>query len=207
MPEQNNLEAMSSRAAAIAVWEGSFGDKISKVDSEIYAMCEAELERKFTPTPTDFFLRKRFWELTEKAQASGVNNRVNELYDGICSRQNFYKNILRNDYKFCWILLPIKSHMDLIEESLYFALKKMRDELLTMQINEKTAGHFLKAIEYLSNRFMGPVVQKIESKNLNLELRPEDMPQSPDDLAKRYADLKTAIAKTVTNVIPDKNPE
>lgn len=208
MQDEKSLEPESMRTSAISVWHTGFAERVSRIDPAIYSMGEQELEQFFKPNPVDFFLRKRFWELSELNIKSGLKDvSIMGIYDGICTRQNFYTNIIKKDHKLCWILLPIQRHIDLIEEGLYYALKKVRDELLTMPVNEKTAGHLLKALEFFANRALGPMIQRIEQKSMNMNVDGNKMINeaiSAGDLVQRYEELKS---KLLTAPINQNDPE
>jgi hypothetical protein len=197
------------RDKAIELWGGAFGEVMATIDPLIASMPEAELEQHFRATPIDFFIRRRFWTVSEKYINSGlIEPETQELYIGICKKQHFYQSILRNPYKVAWILQPVQAISDLIDESLYFAIKKVRDELLTMPTNEKTAGHIMKALEFFANRSkdLGPLLQKIEQKSMNVNLdgnRAMREALNPDDIDKRLKELKSQIVslpEAATNV-------
>lgn len=202
MTDTKELDTPSAREEALSTWNEFFNKKVEAIPTEVALMSERELEKHFRPTSIDFHLRKRFWEVSTRSINSGIKETETiEIYRGICSRQHFYELVLKNPYKLLWIIMPIQAHMDIIEEGFYYALKKVRDEILTMPVNEKTAGHIMKALDFFANRAIGPVVQRIEQKNMNLNVDGNSVTRdalTPDDLQKKLDELRAkALAAPV----------
>lgn len=86
---------------------------------------------------------------------------------------------------------------ELIDEATYFGLKRLRNDLLTMPMTEKSAPVFLKAVEFLANRAWGPVIQRIEAKHAHLNLGTRSAPTneslSPEEVQKRLTELKRKL--------------
>ena len=147
MSDQDEQKDASGKSLAISKFSGLFHQRMSELTNDVLLLTEAELETKFRPTPADFFMRRNFWKKTEEAEAAGIEQIESaSVYIGVVTRQYFYENILKNPLRLAWILSPIREHTQLIEEGFYFALKKVRDELLTMPVNEKTAPALMKAL-------------------------------------------------------------
>jgi len=185
----------------ITYFDGSFHNIAVNTDPNILCMIETDLQKKFTQSDTDFLIRKRIHELVKSARDTGQTKIPTiRIYDGICTRQNFHENLVKNPYRMAWYLQPISSYEDIMAESLYFTLKKVRDEILTMPVTEKSAPIILKALEYFSNRALGPVIQRIESKNLNVEMK-QPSTMDNEEISQRFSDIQRTLAKTVVDVI------
>lgn len=205
--EENSLSVQSLREKAIATFAETFQARVKSIDPAIYDMDEIELEKHFKPSSNDFFLRRKFWQIAERNMSLGMTDvSIAEVYEGVLQRSNFYTNWIKNQYRFAWCMLPLTQHVDLIEEGFYLAIKKVKNELLAMPVNEKTAGHILKALEFFANRAIGPVIQRIEQKNLNLNVASSekkiDTNISVDDKLKEIQE-KLTNSKTVIDVEPE----
>ena len=191
----------------ISYFDDRFFEISSQVPDEILSMVETELSKKFTQTDTDFLLRKRLHEVVKAAKGSGAEKIPTiRIYEGICTRQSFYEKIAKNPHRIAWFLQPIASYQEMLEESLYFALKKVRDELLTMPVTEKSAPAILKALEFFANRALGPVIQRIESKNLNMDITPSNSLADVGSITEKFNALKKSLTQSVINV-GSKDPE
>lgn len=201
MGEENNKELTEQDASRTSktkamLFSGRFAEIAEAIPDETWCLSEMDLSNKIHPTPTDFLLRKNIITILDKAQRSGsASLETKEIYNGICSRQWFYYNIMSNPLKIVWLLTPIQNAQDLLDESFYFCMKKVRDEVLTMPVTEKSAPIILKALEFFTNRSLGPVVQRIEQKSMNVNIDGGKSLQhlSPDDVMKKYNELKSKI--------------
>jgi len=191
------LNTGEMRQQALDVWGNFLGKATSSVSEEIMTMTDIELCDHFNPTTTDFMLRKRFWEMTESAHVTGENEmQPTALCKGICSTTYFYNRWLKNTYRVAWLLIPIRKHQDMIDEAFIFALNKVRNEILTMPVTEKSAPVILKALEYFTNRSLGPMLQKIEQRSMNVNVDGNQAIRdalTPEDLQNRLDELKSKM--------------
>lgn len=198
MNDENSIEEKSMKDL---YFEGLLLEKVLALPEEIQIKTEAELEGLFNPTPTDHMLRRRYSERLNFARENGITRiTASEIYTGICSKQHFYAQFISNSAKLAWMLLPVKSHQESISEAFAFALERVRKEVLTMPITEKSAPVLLKAAEWLANRHLGLGIQKIEQKTLNIDGNKliERTVVDPNDLLQRISDLKRDTAKLVS---------
>lgn len=154
------------RATAISSWGGVFLETYSKIEPSITLMSELELTDHFQPTPVEYRLRKRFWQMTNDNSFGNVT----ELVRGICSDTHFYNRLIKNPYKFSWILIPLETHQEMFDEFFHVLLKKMRKEAINLPLNEKTFASFVKILDSLANRSAGPVVQRIDQRSTNVNV-------------------------------------
>lgn len=202
MTVEKALNERSSQDRVLALWDGLFADKIAELPEDLQLLNEIDLEKRFTPRPVDYFLRKRFWQVSNAALAAGRTSvQTNEIYEGQCSKQCFYR-MIQNPHRLAWILIPISTHADVIEEGFYIALKRVRDDLLTMPMNEKTAPIILRALEYLTNRHLGAVPVKNLNFNANISTQPTDNAMEQNQLEAKYEELKAKISSRAKDVTP-----
>jgi hypothetical protein len=161
---------------------------------ELRKMSEIDLFKTGNIGEKDYFLRKNLWKNVEIAQKAGVF-RITEasIYGDVMSAQNYYVSFLTNPHRVCWLMTPPTDSREIMEEALFYGLSRLRNELLTMTINEKTAPTMLKAIEFLANRTWGPVVQKIEAKHAHLNMNKPIAVQDARDVTKRLDELKAKL--------------
>jgi len=184
-------KTITAKSDAAQFCGGIFIEKISQIEPEVLIKNEIELEQFFTPNPNDYFIRKRIWELKTK----GDPIKVHEVYEGICNAPSFYDK-MDNKYRVCWLLTPMSSFQDMYEESFYFLFKKLKTELLNLPVNEKTAGHLIKALDMFANRAIGPVVQRIEQKSMNVNVDGNQAMRevmTPDQLEQKFNELKSRL--------------
>lgn len=181
----------------IDLLDGKFKEAFVTLPDEVMSLSETDLEKKFKATDVDFMLRKKFQELVVQCKTvEGSHIGAIDVYDEICSKQYFFTQIITNKYRIAWLLCPIKSFHSMLEDCLYFTIKKVRDEVLTMPVTPQTAGHIMKALEYFTNRVIGPVVQRVENKNMNVTVDGTKIVQdsiNPENLMQQYADVKAKI--------------
>jgi hypothetical protein len=217
LEQEDSLETTESlREKAIATFNETFISRVRAIDPEISEMNEIELEShmssKLVPiTPKDFFIRKRFWELAEQNVNTGMSDVCTvRIYEGIMTKSHFQRQILRNPYKLAWILLPQSKHQDLIDESFYFTLRKVRNEILTMQVTEKSAPIILKALEFFANRSMGPMLQKIEQRSMNVTVDGNKAMReaiNPEEMQAKFAELQAKLVSLPSTAVVVDEPE
>ncbi len=85
-------------------------------------------------------------------------------------------------------------YADLIDEATYFGIQRLRNEVLKMPVTERSAPTILKTVEFLANRSLGPVVQRVEAKFAHLNLdRPTAHSLKPEDTVGRIEELKAKL--------------
>lgn len=140
------------------------------IPPEMLLLTEAELGKMFRVTPMDYALKRQIWLKFYDAEKTGAMIKMVDIYGGICSNPYFYNELTKNPARVAWLLSPPVDTAALIEEAFRFSFNRVRDDILTMPVTEKTAPILLKAFQLFADRHLGPVVQRIESKNLNVEV-------------------------------------
>lgn len=160
-------------------------------------------EEGYQPTPTDNRLRLSFWLEYDRAQASGKGMVISNILAGICTRDYFYGPYLSKSYKVAWILCPPTDYVTKISEALDFGLDQLR-EVLDLpildekgRINVKLGELKAKIVAMLDARKHGAVVQRVEQKNMNLNIATSDnqvakmaLSGTMEDLQKRMKELE-----------------
>jgi len=176
----------ANRELALGLLSEKINEVYSQVPDEIKGMDELTLLEHFRATPSDYFLRRRLWDLVP----TGVPIDVTVLCGTECTKQNFYASILTNHYRFVWILTPWKMHSIRIEEAYEAMFAKIRNYIATVKINDDNVGAVVKLYNMLADRHLGPVV-----KNVNVRAHvhnTSDVPQNPLQLEEELKRLKQA---------------
>ena len=150
---------------------------VKRVPERLWELSEENLREHARPTQTDYALRTALWNEFRVASRSGAKIKPARLYAGICSYTHWWANILRSPEKLAWILQPIQDY----EKSLEPLLPRLTEryhELLNLNIYDKKGTPIpalvrclLEAMKMIEYRVKGTAVQKVETKNLNLNIQ------------------------------------
>ena len=213
---------MSSELTAasdpIDFFDGLVAEKYREIPEDIAFQEEMEIAKEFSPSTNDFLIRKRIYELLHRQKALQIPKRIRtgEVWKGICSEQRFYKMLKmeKSYYRVAWWFLPLHENMDVIHDAARHGLLRARQEILTMSLHKDTYGHFIKLLEILVNRSMGPVVQKIDKRSVNLHYGKNDTRSvsqidysDPKQLESKLEELKSKMLRAPVNVVESKDPE
>lgn len=132
------------------------------------------------PTATDHRLRMQFWFEYELAQSEGRRMRSAAFYSGICSKDLWEDKITQCAEKLAWILCPPINYVNRMEEALSFGLMKMRN-YLDLDPEDFPPKERIRLMEFQAKLFnmidmraKGAYTQKIENKNMNLNIETTD---------------------------------
>lgn len=170
---------------------------------ELKARIEAEGHQL---TTMDQRLRLSFWNEYHTAMGEGRTMTMNNVYAGSCTKQYFYKKILTDAAKLAFVCQPPQDYMKAMEECLMFGIDRIR-ELLSLpfydkggRLDSRFAAVLVKAVQLLDLRVKGAVVQKIESRtlNVNAQMTGEQMKkyehQTLDEVNAKLAELEKTQA-------------
>jgi hypothetical protein len=176
---------------------------INQIPEEYNLKDERELAKMFRPTPMDYAMKKQLWTRFYEAESTGVMRlKMVDIYGGICTSGYFYNELMKNQARLTWLITPPIDTEALLEEAFRFSFQRVRDDILNMPVTEKSAPILLKAFQYFADRHLGPMVQRIESKNLNVEMQAGkvETPTDPRDIELRLKEIKAKLlpARDVT---------
>ena len=180
-------------------FDGVVAEAINRIDPLLLSQTDQELEEKFKLQNHDFILRKNFTDAINKVKdIPGTKIHPPELYKNACNRSNFYNFVIKNPYRLAWLIRPLEDETQ-IKSGFYLGLKKAM-EILQLPVDAKTAPVILKTLEFFTNRHLGPVIQRIEQKSMNLNVSREVVGQmdnfDPELMLQKYAEAKSKIAHT-----------
>jgi hypothetical protein len=166
--------------ALVNVVRPEIREKISRVPADLFSLTEEELERRSPKgqfTWVDRRLRVSWWqEYTRATENHPRMMKMTEVVDGICSRNYFYDHVLADKVRLAFILTPPSNYTVATEEALLRAVDRVREILDFPLYDEqgrpqpKNAEVVIKAFMLLDQRVKGAVIQRIEQKNLNLNV-------------------------------------
>lgn len=149
---------------------------------------EADLYELLRPLRLDEKLRVGFWHEYYRAQDSGQQMLVKNIYGPFVSHKTFYQKIITNPQRLAWIICKPSEQIMSMEASMIFGIEQL-DKFMKMKlfddggklISSKDGMVFLKAFELLANRVKGAVVQRIEQKTASMHLHGE-LDEQADEL-------------------------
>ena len=171
---------------------------IDGIPQEYFGLDVTEYEKEIAPGPmltqTDRRLRLAFWLEYERAQNRGIEMNMKRVIDSACSHDFFYKAI-KNPKKMGYYLIPPVNYSsacdDLLERSI-LVLGRILDQVVNARvIDSKMAEVAMKIFNAIDARKNGAVVQRVEQKNLNVNVdaaTPESL--SLEDVKKRLMELE-----------------
>ena len=136
----------------------------------------------YAPPKTVNHLRKNLWIEYENAVIDERPIALSSLIKNVCTPSEYYA-LLRNSDHWVWMLRPLISYRDSLEETLSVGLDRLRDIVTNMKIMDpetkdvdyKAAKLLLSAIKMIDDRLNGQAVQKVESKNLNVQSKADEL--------------------------------
>lgn len=197
MGEQaTELELSSDRDRLLSCFkeDSALMRAVADLPPEYHLKNETDLGKLFRITPMDYAIKKQLWtKFYEADKAGNLRLKMVDIYGGICTLQHFYQDLVRNPARVAWLITPPINHQAIIEEAYHFAFQKVRDGILNMPITEKSAPTILKAFQMLADRHLGPVVQKIQSQNVNVDVKASQEPIDPKAIEEKLQELKTKL--------------
>lgn len=132
---------------------------------------------KCRPTPSDNRLRLKFWDEYDRAQATGTKINISNVVRGVVMPEYFTQTFLDRPEKIAWLMCPPASYIVKMEEALAFGIEQLRDILqlphvnpTTSKVDTKLAELKAKIVAMMDLRVKGAIPQKIEQRNMNLNV-------------------------------------
>jgi hypothetical protein len=174
--------------ALVNVVRPEIREKIARVPADLFSLTEDELEKRSPKgqfTWVDRRLRVSWWqEYTRATENHPRMMKMTEVVKGICSRNYFYEHVLADKVRLAFLLTPPSNYEVATEEALLRGVDRIREILDFPLYDEqgrpqpKNAEVMIKAYMLLDQRVKGAVIQRIEQKNLNLNV---GKPQNSND--------------------------
>lgn len=155
-----------------------------KKEPELFGLDERDLFKRLrqserSPSPTDNRIRLAFWMEYDSSQAEGRDFNIARAYSGICNRQFFYQHYLHSAARVAWLITAPVGYETKMEEALDYGLDRMREYLeldatKDGKPNVKLMELQAKIVAMFEMRVKGGIVQRTETKNLNLSVSTTD---------------------------------
>lgn len=189
---------------------------------ELFGQDEQWLRKKLreeneTPNATDNRLRIMFWLEYDQAQAQNRKMNIGAVTAGVCSTQFFYQRYLLVPSKVAWLSTPPVTYVVFAQEALAFGLDQLREilELPTVgpsgRPDIKLGELKAKIVAMLDQRVKGAVTQRVENRNMNLNVSTTDAAvahkvaaESMEDLDRRLKELIRRERKALN--LPESEP-
>lgn len=186
---------------------------------EFFGLTERELYKKLrslgkTPDPTDNRLRLQFWQQYDASQASGKMLKINMIavVQGICQPNFFYERYLRQPEKVAWLVTMPVDYDTYLKEALQFGMEQLREvleldhTLPNGKIDVKLLELKAKITFALDARKNGGVIQRVEQKQMNLNISTSDkavaqaaLGGTMEDMEKRLRQLEREEKKLLSH--------
>lgn len=148
--------------------------------AELFGLDERDLFKRLrsdqmTPSPTDNRLRINFWYEYDLAQMEHRPMHMARVFAGICSKSYFNDRFMKRPEKVAWMLTPPVDYVVKIKEALDFGIDRLReyleiDPIVGGRPNVKLMELQAKIVAMLDMREKGAYTQRVEQKNMNLNV-------------------------------------
>lgn len=189
---------------------------IFSIPNSFFELSENKLIREVypenSPDETDVLLRMGFWEEYQRCFLGMKKMQVEKICDGVMSAPNLYHYLSPRPGALAYIITEPQKVQNRLKYAFHLSVQNMIELIKKAeQINVKTGLPDAKLMslkvdlfKYLDQRLHGSIIQKIEQKNLNVnvETTPGQLANMavPDDIDEK---LRTIEAELSThNVLP-----
>lgn len=187
---------------------GEYFIKAYEARPELFGIDESSLWKTLryeskTPSATDNRLRLSFWQEYDHAQNYGHKMRLTAVCAGICLPQYLYNSYMKSPERMAWWACVPTKYEKLLEEGLQYGINQLREILEEPnhddngRINTKLIDTKLKIVAMFELRLKGAVTQRIEQRNMNVNVQTTDKQihrmmsdLSMEEIQKRLNDLE-----------------
>lgn len=188
-----------------------FREALEKVPEDIMTLEECKLEKDINPTKTLTRVKHAFWAEYDRCAAIQKPMVLMNIYKGVCVKSYFY-GILTDPKITAWIMKPPPEYWTTLQAAHQEGLERMfeilRAPMFTAgKLDTKVAEVVLKAFQIIDVRVKGVPIQRVEQKNLNINVdATKDVnPVDPSSLTPEQ--MKQRIEFLQAKLIPQSNPQ
>jgi hypothetical protein len=165
-----------------------FGEFVKKIPLDIMALSEKEFIEKYNPDEIDFRLKLKFWDEWQLALLTpGGVVRLPGVYYGVCTREYFYGQIIKNPTRLAWMITPPTDYEVAMRELLYRGMSRLREiiqlpfitkepivvngkqaidwegvPLFRQKIDRGLVSEIRQVITLLADRVHGAIIQRVQ---------------------------------------------
>lgn len=170
-------------------------EAISHLPTEVYELDERELTKliwpKGDPDETSSRLRVAFWAEYDRVQANKESRMdISRVTDGVCTLRYFYSKFILDQRRLAWILQPTVDYTLSIKEMHVLGMTAMRRALaldataISGKPNVKLIEAQFKIMQHIDMRIKGAIVQRIDQRNLNVNVNSDAPTETADKMSK-----------------------
>lgn len=175
-----------------------FQRKINELPKELVGMTEDDLMLLFKPNRLDRLLRLSLWKEFQRAAMTSGQFRLNRVYAGYCSKDNFNDHVLENPHRVAWLMTTPAGYKMQLENLLDQAMQRL-EKILSLplykangDVDTGLVSVVAKTALALREASRGKAVQR------NLNVNADMSKNSPENLDKMIRDLEQRV-----NGLPD----
>lgn len=218
-PDSDHLQKANPRSL-YNVLPKNIQAKMNQVPMALFHMDDQELEQEVLPTPTMRLLRTKLWTEFHRMVEESIPGKMqmSEVVKGVCSTQLLVEKAFSSHYATAWMIMPPRSYIDAMEESLAMGVLRLR-EILELPIQQhaknregtkilrddqgkpitkidvRVANLIVKVYALLDQRIKGGFTQRHELKATQITGSLKDVKEIKDGLTmeetqRRLAELK-----------------
>jgi hypothetical protein len=218
------IKDKSNPTSLINLSPSSLASRIGAIPDELFEARPDELAEKFRKerrdkngkliynkeTEIEEKLRISFWREYDRAAGRGHPMNMERICSGVCHIQQFQK-VITNSYRLAYICTPPDDYVTTMQELLTIGLDQLRDIILLPHVDDKGAPITrmcdvkMKIIDNVLTRVKGAVTQRVETKNLNLNVEqtnvgPSDIASvtDPNEIDRRLKELLSSDSSSET---------
>lgn len=194
----------------INITPASISNRLEMISDDFLDMGEKELKKLFTPSEIEERLRVSFWMEYDRAQTTGKQMNISNVYQGICSQTWFLRKTVARNVNLAYMLTPPKNYLVEINNMLNLSNEQMRSIIEAPHIradgslDAKAAQVKVNIWESLLLRAKGAVPHVVQSQNLNLNVERKEESSTPiqtgADLDERIKHLEAQINGDIIDV-------
>lgn len=109
-------------------------ERYKELPSELQAMSEEDLRKAYKYSYIDNKIRLNLWKAVADNLSNGKPVVMKEIYDGVCSRNNYYK-MMTDDKRVAFLMIPVSTYEEKAETLLEVASARYM-EILNMDITQ-----------------------------------------------------------------------
>ena len=180
-----------------SVYTDALAKALENIPEEMHEYSEDTLRDNIKPTLKLYQIKQNFWvELT----AASTDNRkmvMDRVFNGVVSKEYFYRAVLKNPAKMAWIIHPLTTYENRIDAALQRATERYEDlvnmDITTVkkrkegdewveytEVDAKKASVLLSVIKQLEDRKLGVAVQR----QVNITKTEDKINESPVESSK-----------------------
>ena len=202
LPESRDL--LLDRGVPTSIYNLStvpFKDRLDSIPEKYLHMEAQDLASLIKPSQGAEMLKHSFWkEYKKRIRTGGIMN-YSDVCAGICGTKGFWKLMDRDGF-LPWLVAPEPE----VETRLNYMCERGVDRLMeivtmdivdhkTGEVNTNRAALLVRTIELLLRRVHGSDIQRIENKNLNVNIDSKAESKEMVDIHAAINDLKNKLNK------------